>query len=100
MPLGKADILQIVVFSACSHTLLRRSRASIIALLKSEKNVFELVHPSIGKKQRGIVMGNERRRMHLAVALLHKEVQKLPSNFRASQHDGNSILNEQRKLNH
>ena len=59
MPVGEADIFQIVVLPTCSHTFLRRGRASIIALLQAEKNVFELIHSRVSEQQRRVVMRDE-----------------------------------------
>src|SRR5579872_4025352 len=86
MAIGETDILEIVMLSPRPHAFLRCSRTVVVALLKSKKNIFELVHPSIGEQQCGVVMRNERRRMHLAMPLVDKKVQKLPSNLRTSQH--------------
>src|SRR5207244_9654350 len=83
---GEANVLEIVVLAAGAHTLLRRSRPCVIALFQAEEDVLELVHPRVGKQQRGIGMGNERRRTDLSVSLLDEVVQKFPANLRASQH--------------
>src|SRR5437867_4702660 len=83
---GEANVLEIVVLAAGAHTLLRRSRPCVITLFQAEEDVLELVHPRVGKQQRGIVMGNERRRTDLSVSLLDEVVQKFPANLRASQH--------------
>src|SRR5208282_6259569 len=87
MPVGEADILQVIVLPACAYALLRSRGLVVIALLEAEKHIFELVHPRVGKQQSWIVRRHQRRRMHLLVPLLHKEVQKLAANFRASQHE-------------
>jgi hypothetical protein len=34
--------------------------AFIIALFQAEKNVFKLIHSSVGEEQRGIAVGHER----------------------------------------
>ena len=84
MPVGEADVLQIVVLPARAHALLRSCGARIVALLQSEKDVFELVHPRVGEQQGGIIGRDQRRRVHFLVPFLHKEVQKFSAYFRAS----------------
>ena len=86
MPIGESDIFQIVVLAAGAHALLRSGGARVVALLQPQKNVFKLVHPRVGEQQRGIVRRDQRRRMHLLVPLLHKEVEKLAADFGASRH--------------
>src|SRR5438477_6004794 len=86
MAVGEADILQVIVLPARPHTLLRRSRPRVIALLQAEEDVLELVHPRIGEEQSRIVMRNERRGVHLAVPLLNKKVEEFPPDLRAGKH--------------
>ena len=86
MPVGEPHILQIVMLAAGAHAFLRSRGAGVVALLQSQKNVFELVHARIGEQQCGIIRRHQRRRMHLLVPLLHKKVEKLAADFRASQH--------------
>ncbi len=88
MTIGEADIFKIVVLAAGAHALLRSRRPHIVALFQTEKNVLELVHAGIGKKQRRIVRRDKRRRMHLAVSLLDEEIQELAANFVACEHGG------------
>src|SRR5438128_8339724 len=90
MPVGEPDILQIVMLAARPHTLLRRSRAHIVALLQAEENILKLVHPRISKEKCRIVMRHERRRMHLPVPLRDKEVEKRPADLRACHGGFNS----------
>ena len=84
--ISESDVLEIIVLSACPHALLRRRSPRVIALFQAEEDVLELVHPSIGEQQRGVVVRDERRRMHLAMSLLNEKVQKFSANFRTSQH--------------
>src|SRR5258708_19684740 len=74
--LGEADIFQIVVLAASAHTFLCRCGAGVVAFFQAKKNVFELVHPGIGKEQRQIPMRHQRTTAHPAVALRRKELQK------------------------
>src|SRR5215470_927312 len=76
MTAGKAHILKIVMLAARAHAFLRGGGAVVITMLKAQKNVFELVHASIGKQQCGVVGRNQRRRVHATVPLRLKELQE------------------------
>ena len=56
---GVADVFQIVVLAACADAFLCGGGAAVGALVKTEKNVFKLVHACVGKQQGGVVVGNE-----------------------------------------
>ncbi len=99
MAIGEADVFEIVMLAAGAHAFLRSGRLVVVALFEAEEDVLELVHARIGEQQRGIVGRNERRRMHLAVSLLDKKVQKFPPNFRAGEHE-KSILNHKGHRGH
>ena len=55
----------------------------VVAALDAQKDVLELVHPRVGKQQRGIVGRNKRRAVHPAVPLRLKKLQKGLTNFGA-----------------
>ena len=55
MPSRKAHIFKIVVLAAGAHALLRSGRALVVAPLRAQKEVFELVHARVGEQQRGVV---------------------------------------------
>ena len=61
MPVGAADILEIVVLAAYPHAFLAGGRSFVGTVFVSEKDILELVHPRVGKKQRRIVEGNQGR---------------------------------------
>ncbi len=84
MAVGEADVFEIVVLAAGAHAFLRSRGPVVVALFQAEEDVLELVHARVGEQQRGIVLRDERRRMHLAVSLLDEKVQKFSANFRAS----------------
>ena len=86
MPVGEPHIFQIVVLAAGAHAFLRSGGAGVVALLQSQKNVFELIHACVREQQRGIIRWHQRRGMHLLVPFLHKEVEELAADFRPSQH--------------
>src|SRR5208282_1527007 len=76
MPPRKAHILQVIVLPASAHALLRGRCPLVIPLLRSQKEVLELIHPGVGKQERGIVRWHQRRRMNPPVLLRLKEAQK------------------------
>jgi hypothetical protein len=82
---GVADVFEIVVLAAGADALLRRCRAAVVTLLASEEDVFELVHPRVGEKERWVVGGDERGARQDAVAGRLKVTKKLFPYFVASQ---------------
>ena len=56
VPVGEADVFQIVMLAAGAHAFLRRRGARVIALFQAEEDVLELVHSRVGEEQRGIVL--------------------------------------------
>jgi len=83
MAAGKADVFKIIVLAAGAYAFLRSRRAGVVPMLEAEEDVFELVHTSIGEEQSGIVGRNQRGRVHAAVPLCFKELQKHLTYFRA-----------------
>ena len=92
MAVGKADIFQVVVFSAGADALLAGGGAFVVALFEAEEDVLELVHSGIGEEQRGIVGGNERRAAHDFVAALFEEAQEHFARFVAGEGFGHMSL--------
>ena len=86
MAIGKAHIFKIVVLAAGADALLRGGGARVVALFGAEKDVLELVHARVGKQQGGVVGGNQRGAMHLAVALLDEKVQEHAANVISGRH--------------
>ena len=84
--IGEAYVFEIIVLTARADAFLRGGRPHVVALFEAEKNVFELVHSGVGKEQRRIIRGDERRGVHLAVSLLNEEVEKFAPNFGAGEH--------------
>jgi len=61
MPGGVADLLQIVVLSACSYALLYgRGATTGRGLFLAEEYLLELDHPSVGEQDRRVVGGHHR----------------------------------------
>ena len=94
MPSREAHVFEVIVLPARAHALLRSGCPHVVPLLRAKKEVFELVHPRVGKQQRGIVGRHQRRRVHPAVLLRLKEVQKQLSYLipRANLHDVFSVI--------
>jgi hypothetical protein len=84
MAIGEADVFEVVVFSPGAHAFLAGGGALIVALLETEEDVLELIHPGVGEEQRGIIGGDQRRAAHGAVAALLKKFQKCFADFVAS----------------
>jgi hypothetical protein len=68
MTMRRPDVVEVVVLAADAHDLLRRGGARVVALLAAEEDVLELVHPGVGEEQRRVVVRDERRAGHDAVA--------------------------------
>src|SRR6187549_3084844 len=60
MPERRPDVIEVVMFAADAHALLRRRRALVVASLLPQEQVLELIHPGVGEEQRGVVVGHER----------------------------------------
>ncbi|ABX20098.1 hypothetical protein SARI_00145 [Salmonella enterica subsp. arizonae serovar 62:z4,z23:-] len=54
-----SDVFQIVVFPPRAYTALGSGCTGIITLIKPKENILELVHPGIGKQQRGVIVGHQ-----------------------------------------
>ena len=80
---GVADVLEVVVLAAGTHTLLAACGAGVGPLVKAEKNVFELVHPGVGEQQRRVAVRHQRARGHHGVALAGEEVEELLADLAA-----------------
>ena len=73
---GITYVLKIVVFAARAHAALGRSCPRIGPAILACKDILELHHARIGKQQRRIVGGYQRRRGHDGVPLGLKILQK------------------------
>src|SRR5450432_1174088 len=60
MAVGEADVFEVVVFAAGADAFLAGGGAAVVALFESEEDILELVHPRVGKEQRGVVRRDER----------------------------------------
>ncbi len=86
MTIGEADVFEVVVLAAGADAFLARNGAAVVALLESEEDIFELVHPGVGEEQGGIVHGNERGTAHSSMAFLFEEAEEHFADF-VSGHD-------------
>jgi hypothetical protein len=68
--------IEIVVFAADAHALLRGRGAHVITLFSTEKHVLELIHPGVGEQQRRIVSWNEGRAGNDAVSVTLEVLQE------------------------
>src|SRR5262245_10867257 len=73
--------IQIIVFTACANTFLRRSSAHIFTLLHAEKCIFKLIHTGVGKQQRRIVGRQQGRGTDACVPMVLKILQEKFANF-------------------
>ena len=81
MPPCKPHVLQVVVLPSGAHALLRGRRPRVLPALGPQKQVLELVHPRVGKQQRGVVGRHQRGRVHPPVPLRLKKAQKRFANL-------------------
>src|SRR5215813_412229 len=81
-----AHFVQVVVLAAGADAFLRRRGALVIAPLGAEEDVFELVHPGVGKEQRRVVRRQQRRRFDYLVPV-PGEVAKERGSYFVSGHN-------------
>ena len=81
MPARVADVIEIVVFTARTHALLRRGGARVVAPFEAGKDVLELIHARVGEQQRRVVGWNQRRTANNFVAMRREVIEKLLADF-------------------
>ncbi len=81
--IGEAHVLQVVMFAAGAHALLRRGGARVVALLDAEEDVLELIHAGVGEQQRRVVGRHEGGRVNDLVSMLLKIAQEGGADFGA-----------------
>src|SRR5690606_6659606 len=59
VPRGIANVFQIVVFAARTHTALRTRGAPVGAFVRPQKNILELHHAGVGKQQGWVIARNK-----------------------------------------
>ena len=81
MPVGVADVVEVVVLAAGAHALLRGRGAGVGACLLAGKHVLERHHAGGREHQGGIVARHHRRRGHDLVSVLPEKIEKRGSNL-------------------
>ena len=76
MARSMADVFQIIMLAGNAHAFLRRTGPFIAGILQAQKGLFKLHHARIGKKQGGIIGGNERTAAHPRMTVLFKIIKE------------------------
>ena len=88
---GVADVFQVVVLAAGTHTLLAGGGAGIGALFQAQEAVLELVHACVGEQQGRIVRRNQRAGSDTGVPFFFEEAQEGFTDFCAFHRDIHGI---------
>lgn len=72
-----ANLFKVVMFAADADAFLGIGNPCMFDLILPEKNAFELIHASIRKQQRRVILRNDRSTAHDFMAIGRKKVQKL-----------------------
>ena len=75
VPVGAADVVEVVVLAAGAHALLDRGGAPVRRRLVTDEVGLERDHPRV-REQQGVVVRDQARRRHRGVAALREEVEK------------------------
>ena len=76
---GVAHVFEVVVLAAGAHAFLRRRCARITTRIEAEEHVLELVHPRVGKQQRGVLMRHQRTGSDNLVAFGGEKLKEFPA---------------------
>jgi hypothetical protein len=76
MTCGIADVLEIVVLASRAQATLNVRGANVAALIGAEKDILELHHTAVGKQQRRVVGGDQRRRRNDGVPFRREVLEK------------------------
>jgi len=68
------DIIEIVVLSSHTHTLLRVNGAGVGFLVGADEDILELHHARVGEEQRAIPARDKRHRRHGGMSMFDEEV--------------------------
>ena len=71
-----ADVFQVVVLTAGTDTALCCGGTGVRTFIQTEENIFELVHPCVSKKQRWIVVRNQRTALDNLMSFCMEKVEK------------------------
>jgi hypothetical protein len=78
---GTSDLFQIVVLPPRPNTLLGAASPCIISLFQAEKDILELIHPGIGKKERRVIVRYKAGTGDDGVSPLMKKIYKFSPDF-------------------
>ena len=83
MPGRVSDLLQIVVFAAGTHALLRRCGPAVAVgrVFHAEEDSLELNHPCVGEQQGWVICGHQRGTGTNGVAVFFEVGQESGTNF-------------------
>ena len=81
----RADLFEIVVLARDAHALLGGGGARVGPLLQAQKGILERHHARVGKQQRRIVAGYQRRARHDRMTASFKELEIALADLRARQ---------------
>ncbi len=96
---GRApDVFQVVVLAAGADALLGRGGPHVVALLPSQEEVLELVHPGVGEEQGGVVVRDQGRGRNDGVAVLFEIVQKTLADLVTGDHESSVCLSSLRNV--
>ena len=79
------DVIQIIVFAADPHDLLRIAHARRFGKAQAQEDFFELIHPGIGEQQSGIIHRSQRGAGHDDVIFGRKEIEELLAHLAAGR---------------
>ena len=95
---GIANIIQVVVFTACADTLLSGRCTGVRTLVKAQEHVLKLIHTCIGKQQCRVIARHHRAGMHNRMTFAFVELQKGLANLRSLHNQSLFIKNGFPKL--
>jgi len=82
---------QVVVLAAGAHALLRGSRPLVGTFVKPQEDILELIHPRVGKQQRGVTVRDEGTRGNDLVLFAAEKLEKRLTN-RCGFHRGSEKM--------
>src|SRR5262245_65410775 len=87
-----SHLFEIVVLPTHPDTFLGICRTNIITPAGAKKDILELVHARIGKKQGGVAMGDDRGTQNNPVSTLLKKSEKTRADFAGSHQVVNRFI--------
>jgi len=87
MPRGISHIIEIIVLTTRTHTLLTGRRTAIVAAFMAGEDVLELNHARVNEHQGRIIVWNQRRAINNLMAVSLEKAQKSGSNIIQAGHN-------------